>query len=125
MIAVTYNSIDCYRGTRRVFKTLEGARKFAQKWVGEAPEMGSYYAVSGDGVGKVTCEGCTLYDLFPKLALALSHPPTDRRGYRSYVDLQSDYPPPEADRDIEAREAGHGDPTIQGYQLADDTECPF
>jgi hypothetical protein len=69
MIKVRYTSIDrC--NTTRTFKTIEGARKFAQHWVGETPELGAQrsYAVSFDGIGKVVCTGCTLMDLFPKLA---------------------------------------------------------
>jgi hypothetical protein len=30
----------------------------------KSPEIGSTYAVSGDGVGKVTVEGVTLFELF-------------------------------------------------------------
>lgn len=63
VITVRYSSIDRYR-TRRTFKTLEGARKFAVHYVGEHPEMGSTYAVSDDGVGKIEVEGCTLRELF-------------------------------------------------------------
>ena len=62
-ITVTYSSIDGYQKTRS-FKTLKGARGYAQYWVGETPECGSYYAVSFDGVGKVTCSGCSLSALF-------------------------------------------------------------
>jgi hypothetical protein len=64
MIKVTYSSIDRYR-VSRVYKTLERARKFAQDWVGKHPEIGSHYAVSGDGIGKVTVVGATLRELFP------------------------------------------------------------
>lgn len=64
-ITVTYQSIDRYR-KRRTFKTLAGARKFAVNWVGENPEMGSTYAVSGDGIGKITVDGATLRELFSK-----------------------------------------------------------
>jgi hypothetical protein len=63
-ITVTYSSIDGARKTRR-FKSLEGARAFACKWVGEHPEVGTGYAVSADGVGKVTVSGATLAELFP------------------------------------------------------------
>jgi len=66
-IKVSYRSIDRCSKTRR-FKTLEGAQKFAQEWVGETPELGSFYAVSGDGIGRITVEGATLTELFPKLA---------------------------------------------------------
>lgn len=60
---ITYSSIDRVRVTR-TFKTLKGARKFAQSWVGKNPEMGSTYAVSGDGIGKITADGVALADLF-------------------------------------------------------------
>ena len=33
--------------------------------IGRHPELGGHYAVSGDGVGKITCDGCTLAELFP------------------------------------------------------------
>ena len=64
IIRVTYSSIDRCRKSRS-FKTIEGARKFAQKMVGQTPEVGGWYAVSGDGVGKVECRGCSLSALFP------------------------------------------------------------
>jgi len=53
MIIVTYTTIDHVR-KRRKFKTLAGARKFALEWVGPQDVEGGYYAVSDDGVGKVT-----------------------------------------------------------------------
>lgn len=66
-IHVTYTSVDRYRKSA-YFKTLAGAQAFAQKWVGKHPEIshGFGYAVSGDGIGKVTCEGCAIADLFPE-----------------------------------------------------------
>lgn len=67
-ITVSYSAID---GTRfsQEFKTLRGAQRFAQKWVGTKPEISDMfqYAVSFDGVGKVTCQGCRLRELFPEL----------------------------------------------------------
>lgn len=65
-ITVRYSSVDWYSKTR-YFKTIEGARKWAQKMVGERPEISTafQYAVSGDGVGKITVRGATLKDLFP------------------------------------------------------------
>jgi hypothetical protein len=66
MIKVYYQSVDHCRKTRS-FKTLAGAQKFAQAWVGETPELGTFYAVSADGVGKVTVSGASLKALFPKL----------------------------------------------------------
>ncbi|MHC4293935.1 MAG: hypothetical protein ACYSTX_06530 [Planctomycetota bacterium] len=65
VIKVKYSSIDhCHKyGT---FKTLKGAQKFAHKWVGEHPDMGGWYAVSFDGIGKIEVSGdATLKDLFP------------------------------------------------------------
>lgn len=61
---VTYRAIDG-ASMRRGFATLKGARKFAQEYVGEHPGIGSSYAVSNDGVGRVTVRGCTLAELFP------------------------------------------------------------
>ena len=66
-IIVHYTSIDGV-SKRRSFHTVEAARGFATHWVGATPELGSWYAVSFDGVGKVTVEGATLEDLFPALA---------------------------------------------------------
>ena len=63
MIKVKYSSVDRFSKTRS-FKTLKGARNFAQHWVGKHPEIGSTYAVSGDGVGKITAEGVALAELF-------------------------------------------------------------
>ena len=63
-IALRYLATDC-ASRRQTFKTLKGAQAFAHKWVGATPEIGSTYAVSGDGVGRITWEGCTARDLFP------------------------------------------------------------
>lgn len=65
-IVVRYSSIDhCHK--RGKFKTIEGARKFAHKWVGSHPDVSLHfgYAVSDDGIGKVEWDGCTAADLFP------------------------------------------------------------
>jgi hypothetical protein len=63
MITIRYTSIDRCRVTRK-YKTLAHARAFAVKYVGPSPELGSTYAVSSDGVGKITVEGVTLRELF-------------------------------------------------------------
>lgn len=63
-IKVTYSSIDGVYKTAR-FKTLAGAQAFAQKWLGKTPEIGGWYAVSGDGMGKIEAQGATLQELFP------------------------------------------------------------
>lgn len=64
-IEVTYSSIDGCR-MKKSFKTLSGAQKFAHEYVGQHPDLGSYYAVSFDGVGKITVSGTTLAQLFPE-----------------------------------------------------------
>lgn len=63
-IKVTYRSVDGASMTRR-YATLAGARKWAHEMVGEHPDMGSWYAVSFDGIGRVTVEGASLAELFP------------------------------------------------------------
>jgi hypothetical protein len=66
MIKVFYSSVDGYRKSKS-FKTLKGARKYAQERIGKNPEMGSYYAVSGDGIGKIQVDGVPLAHLFGEL----------------------------------------------------------
>jgi len=63
IIVVTYDSIDGVR-KRQKYWSLKEARAFAVKWVGENAEFGTGYAVSQDGIGKVTVQGCTLQELF-------------------------------------------------------------
>lgn len=64
-IVVHYVAVDGFASSR-TFKTLRAAQKFAHKMVGEHPEIGTRYAVSADGVGKVTVNGsATLSELFP------------------------------------------------------------
>jgi hypothetical protein len=63
MIKVRYITLDGVNKLRK-FKTLAGARKFALEWVGPQDVEGGYYAVSDDGVGKVTWQGCTRRELF-------------------------------------------------------------
>jgi hypothetical protein len=63
-ITVYYSAVDGFKKTRK-FKTIKGAQKFAQGYIGEHPDMGRTYAVSFDGVGKIEVEGTTLESLFP------------------------------------------------------------
>ena len=55
-ITVRYSSIDGFYASRK-FVTLAGARKYIASRLGTYYDIGSYYAVSGDGVGKVTVSG--------------------------------------------------------------------
>jgi hypothetical protein len=64
---VAYRSSDGY-GQSRTFKTLTGAQRYAQRMVGETPEVATGYAVSPDGIGRITCAGVALPALFPKAA---------------------------------------------------------
>jgi hypothetical protein len=66
-ITVRYKTIDRFSETRK-FKTLALAQRYAWKRVGETPEISKNfgYAVSGDGVGKVTIQGATLREIFPR-----------------------------------------------------------
>lgn len=63
-ITLWVSSVDAQEPRRRTYKTLQGAQAFAYQYVG-TPTLGSTYAISDDGVGKIECEGCTLEELFP------------------------------------------------------------
>ncbi len=65
-IIIRYSACDGFGETKK-FASLTGARRYAQRGLGETPELGSHYAISGDGIAKITVEGCALTDLFPKL----------------------------------------------------------
>jgi hypothetical protein len=62
-IKVVYKSVDGARISRK-FATKAGARRFAVRYVGAHPEIGSDYAVSSDGIGKVEVFGVALHALF-------------------------------------------------------------
>lgn len=64
MIKLYFSSVDGCRWVKQ-FKTLDGARRAALKQIGP-PEVGSTYAVSGDGVCKVQVAGATIRELFPQ-----------------------------------------------------------
>jgi hypothetical protein len=63
-IKLYFSTIDGCRNTKR-FKTLIGAQRAAQNRLGKHPEIGSGYAVAGDGVVKVSAAGASLAELFP------------------------------------------------------------
>ena len=50
---------------------------FAQYWVGKNPEIGSIYAVGGDGIGKIEVMGATLSDLFGDEKVQREIPPRE------------------------------------------------
>lgn len=82
-IRVTYSTIDRFRKSQS-FSTLKGAQAFAQKWVGKTPEMGGYYAVSGDGVGKIEVLGVPIEALFPNSEEGRDYLRDQQRGPPSY-----------------------------------------
>ena len=63
-ITIRYSAVDGYRETRH-FKTLQGAQRYADKMLG-IPEFGAYYAISNDGIGKITAT-ISLRALFPNV----------------------------------------------------------
>lgn len=67
-IVLRYSAVDGTRHQPRAFDNLADASSYAVEWVGATPEVGSNYAVSWDGVGKITVgAGCQVADLFPAL----------------------------------------------------------
>jgi hypothetical protein len=85
-IKIGYRAVDGFRKTS-TFKTLAGARRYAHRMIGEAPSIGSGYAVSDDGIGRVMVTGCSLAELFPKawdLADAQERGEADEAGFRTY-----------------------------------------
>jgi hypothetical protein len=73
MVTVRVSTVDRFSKTGK-FKTLAGAQRFAQKWIGEAPDISFQwrYAVSNDGIAKATVFGdidgkpVSVFDVFPK-----------------------------------------------------------
>jgi len=65
-VVVKVKTLDGF-SSRRSFKTLEGARTFAHRYVGPHPEVSLTfgYAVGAYGDVKATWEGCTAFELFP------------------------------------------------------------
>lgn len=93
MIKIKYSSVDGYL-QRKSFKSLKGARKYAQERIGTYPEMGSTYAVSGDGIGKIeVIEGVTLRQLFGNYEDELKPDAMSRE--EQYMDFESQMEPDE------------------------------
>ena len=51
-ITIRYSSIDGYSETRH-YQTLKGAHRWADEMLGDCFEIGTGYAISGDGIGKI------------------------------------------------------------------------
>lgn len=103
-ITVRYSSIDRY-AKKAHFYTLAGARKFAWKLIGSHPDLGSDYAVSDDGIGKITVSGTlkdgspiTLRDLFPEQPSLPGEPPIRPEPAVGATQPLKDYDKPMFDR---------------------------
>lgn len=66
-IVLSYKATDGASKSAK-FATIKGAQAFAHKWVGATPELAHSYAVSGDGVGRITWKGCSPAELWPQAA---------------------------------------------------------
>ena len=64
LIKIHYTSIDG-ASKHGIFKTIKGAQGFARDWVGLYPDRGQGYAISTDGIGKITFSGVSVEVLFP------------------------------------------------------------
>jgi hypothetical protein len=64
VIKITYSSVDGAKEVKR-FGTVKGASEYASRWIGNHPTIGSTYAVSDDGIGRIEVTGASLADLFP------------------------------------------------------------
>jgi hypothetical protein len=78
MIQLHYSSADDMQGEIKKFPTVEAAGVWARKMLGDHPEVGPGYAVSGDGIAKVSVlsAGLRLGELFP-IVTPESDPPVD------------------------------------------------
>jgi hypothetical protein len=86
---ITYTSVDGFRRVRR-FRTVKAAREFVFDSVGPQDLEGDNYAVSSDGVVKVTWTGVTRRELFglPPSKARLNETTTFyRRGMNLYCRL--------------------------------------
>jgi hypothetical protein len=121
-IKLRYTSIDRSR-TTRTFETLEGAQKWAQSWVGSSCDIGSSYAISFDGVGKIeVVSGTTLRELFPN-SFSLADPrDAEQEAAAALWDQDYGYADHEQeDREYEANL--HADYVREAYAgLGDDPE---
>jgi hypothetical protein len=81
-IVVRYSTIDRYGKTWR-YSTRKGAAKKVRELLGKHFDIGSNYAVSGDGIGKVVLDGATFAELFeePREAVTLDQNPEEWIGY--------------------------------------------
>jgi len=62
-IVIRTKTVDrCYKC--RKFTTLEGARKFAKKWIGEQVDCSAYRATSTYGSLRAEIEGATFYEIY-------------------------------------------------------------
>lgn len=67
-IKLVMSSVDAPESTKtRKYASLKGAHIAAIAWVGEDAQLSKKYAISADGVSKLTAEGVPLKTLFASL----------------------------------------------------------
>jgi hypothetical protein len=88
-ITVVYEAVDGVQARRR-FYTLKLAQAYAQERVGETPELGAFYAVSFDGVGKIMVDGVDVADLFPALKAEREYADWDAKRDRPQIEVFAD-----------------------------------
>ena len=117
-IVVRYSAVDGAKLVR-TFKSLAGARRFAVKMVGETPEIGSFYAVDFDGVGKVVVEGCTLKELFAAPVAKAKATPIAQEYDGEY---DNDWYDPDAayERHLETKHAGKDNAEAEAHGRYED-----
>ena len=121
MMKVKYSSVDGRSGKWRSFKTLGRAQVFAQYWVGKNPEIGSTYAVGGDGIGKIEVMGATLSDLFGDEKVQREMPPGEVVIY--VVDALNLYFNSRSDAEAEIKAASEANPegAYGSHDIVEDT----
>jgi hypothetical protein len=62
-IKISIKTVDHFSQTRK-FQTVEGARKYARRYVGQFPDVGGSYAVSQDGIVTAHVDGMDLNEFF-------------------------------------------------------------
>lgn len=105
-IRLYFSTIDNCRKVAR-YKSLAGAQKAAWDRVGKHPEIGSNYAVSGDGIAKVVVSGdATMAELFPPVPdeFKLEAGRTIYRNGRPFIAIQRCGDTDAAETDDAARE---------------------
>jgi len=107
MITLKYLAVDGFR-TEKTFSSLKEAQEFAVLWAGARCEVGRTYAITYDGVGRLTWTGVTAEELFPKE----DSPVVPKSQYDEEIEAQLD-PCPRCESDQEWTGNGFFCPSCQ------------